>query len=156
MIAVVIPDYGPLQLQHLVLDYNGTLALDGRLLPRVAGGLRRLAKTMQIHVVTADSFGVAATQLAGLPLTLKILPPAAQADGKRDFVTQLGRKTVVAIGNGRNDRKMLKAAALGIAVIQREGAAAETVAAADVVSSSILEALDLLQNPKRLLATLRS
>ena len=61
-----------------------------------------------------------------------------------------------AAGNGRNDRKMLKAAALGIAVIQREGAAAETVAAADVVSSSILDALELLQNPKRLLATLRS
>jgi soluble P-type ATPase len=41
VIAVVIPDYGSLQLQHLVLDYNGTLALDGRLLPKVAGGLAR-------------------------------------------------------------------------------------------------------------------
>jgi soluble P-type ATPase len=51
---------------------------------------------------------------------------------------------------------MLSAAALGIAIIQREGSAAETVASADVVSTNILDALELLHNPKRLVATLRS
>ena len=56
----------------------------------------------------------------------------------------------------RNDRLMLKEAALGIAVILKEGASAESVAAADVVCTDIVAALELLQNPLRLIATLRT
>ncbi len=50
---------------------------------------------------------------------------------------------------------MLAAAALGIAVPGPEGAAAVTLAAADVVAPDILVALDLLTHPQRLVATLR-
>ena len=32
MIAETIPGYGAVRIEHLVLDYNGTLAVDGRLL----------------------------------------------------------------------------------------------------------------------------
>jgi len=156
MIQVSIPDFGELRLEHLVTDYNGTLARDGKLLPHVASLLRSLAKKVQIHVVTADTFGLAAKQLAGLPVELKILPAESQVEAKAALVARLGRQSVVAIGNGRNDRKMLKTAALGIVVIQGEGAAAQTVAAADVVTPDIRIALELLKNPKRLKATLRS
>ena len=52
--------------------------------------------------------------------------------------------------------RLLKAAALGIAVVQEEGAAAETMMAADVVSPDIVSALNLLVSPLRLVATLRS
>jgi soluble P-type ATPase len=62
---------------------------------------------------------------------------------------------VAAIGNGRNDQLMLAAAALGIAVVQEEGAAIESLSAADVVLPDIRSALDLLLFPKRLIATLR-
>jgi soluble P-type ATPase len=51
---------------------------------------------------------------------------------------------------------MLKEAILGIAVIQEEGAAVESLVAADIVTRSILDALDLLLRPLRLTATLRS
>jgi soluble P-type ATPase len=51
---------------------------------------------------------------------------------------------------------MLKASALGVAVIQGEGAAFETLASADVVCTDIRSALSLLSNPMRLIATLRS
>ena len=156
MIAVNIPGFAQLALHHLVLDYNGTLAVDGRLRPGVKPLLRRLAKSLRIHVVTADTFGLAARQLAGLPLELHILGLERQATAKRLFVGRLGRDGVVAIGNGRNDRFMLASAALGIAVCQREGAAAETVAAANVVVSDIRDALSLLLHPNRLVATLRS
>ncbi|WP_217995181.1 ATPase P [Methylogaea oryzae] len=115
MIEVNIPGFGDLQLFHLVLDYNGTLALDGTRLPGVAEALAALSRDLQIHVVTADTYGLAASQLAGLPVKLTILPAGAQADAKRDFVTALGAASVAAIGNGRNDRKMLDAAAIGIA-----------------------------------------
>lgn len=156
MIEIKIPGFRELRLRHLVLDYNGTLAQDGQLLPGVGDILRELAPDLQIHVITADTFGLAASQLAGLPVKLTITPVESQADAKLAFVTGLGLDGVVAIGNGRNDRKMLQAAPLGIALIQKEGGSTETLAAADVASANILDALDLLRNPKRLIATLRS
>ena len=45
MIAVDIPGLRELRLEHLVLDYNGTLAEDGKLLPGVATTLQALART---------------------------------------------------------------------------------------------------------------
>ncbi|MBV9327442.1 MAG: hypothetical protein JO020_15490 [Chloroflexi bacterium] len=50
---------------------------------------------------------------------------------------------------------MLREAALGIAIVGPEGLAAGALAAADVVVPSISDALGLLRNPKRLIATLR-
>lgn len=156
MISIDIPGFGKLELAHLVLDYNGTLALDGGLLPGVAEALSCLAASIRIHVVTADTFGVARRELAGLPIELTITPADGQADAKLQFVSALGANTVVAIGNGRNDHKMLGAAALGIALVQGEGGATEALASADLASTSVLDALELLRNPKRLVATLRS
>ena len=51
---------------------------------------------------------------------------------------------------------MLQQSALGIALLQAEGAAAQTVMSADVVATNILDALALLTNPLRLVATLRA
>lgn len=156
MIKINIPGFRNLELAHLVLDFNGTLAIDGVLLPGVGEALRVLSLDLEIHVITADTFGLAASQLDRLPVKLTVTPAESQAEAKSEFVSQLGSDRVVAIGNGRNDREMLKAAALGIALIQTEGASAETLANADVVSSVILDALALLRNPKRIIATLRS
>lgn len=156
MLTVEIPGYGVLQIEHLVLDFNGTLACDGVLIEGVAYRLRVLASSLSVHVVTADTFGKASAALAGLPCAISILGPDHQDSAKLAYVVRLGCERTVCIGNGRNDRSMLKAAALGIAVVQVEAAAAETLAAADVISSSITDALDLLAHPLRLVATLRS
>ena len=156
MISIDIPGFHNLNLEHLVMDYNGTLACDGELLPGVAEAVRDLAPRISIHVITADTFGLARAQLAGLPVTLTITPTENQAETKLRFISGLGADRVVAVGNGRNDLRMLKGAALGIAVIQAEGSATETLAGTDVVCTDILDALELLRNPKRLIATLRS
>jgi P-type E1-E2 ATPase len=74
---------------------------------------------------------------------------------KAELVRRLGSDSTVAIGNGANDAQMLKEAAIGIAVVGPEGASAATVQQADVVTRSIVDALDLLLNPRRLVATLR-
>ena len=155
MIEIVIPGSGALALQHLVLDYNGTLACDGVLLPGVREGLQVLAEKLQVHVVTADTFGQAREELAGVLCQLHILPSGKHTEAKLAYVEQLGAAACVCIGNGRNDRLMLKEAALGIAVIQAEGASSATLSAADIVTPSIKSALDLLLNPLRLIATLR-
>ena len=156
MITVDVPGFRELRLEHLVFDYNGTVAEDGALLPGVAEAVIALTKTIRIQVVTADTFGLAATRLAGLPVELTIISGVAQANRKLEFVRSLNADLVVAIGNGRNDRQMLKAAAVGIALIQREGGAVDALKCADVIAVDIRDALGLLQHPKRLIATLRS
>jgi soluble P-type ATPase len=155
VIKIDVPGFGLLRLEHLVLDFNGTLAVDGALLPGVAERLLALAPRLSIHVLTADTHGTAALALEGLPCALAVVPPSGQAEAKRRFVEALGAECVVAIGNGRNDRLMLEAARIGIAVMQREGAAAETLAEAGVVVPAIEDALDLLAHPLRLVASLR-
>jgi soluble P-type ATPase len=156
MIAQTIPGFGALRLQHLVLDFNGTLALDGRLLPGVRPRLRALAGLLELHVVTADTFGTARRALGDLPCKLVVLRAAGQDRAKARYVHALGARATVAIGNGRNDRGMLRASRLGIAVVQSEGASSEALHAADIIVSSVLDALDLLLRPQRMLASLRT
>ena len=156
MIDIAIPNFGPLRLSHLVMDYNGTLARDGILIDRVGQTLSVLAASLQLHVVTADTHGQVKRATAGLECTLHILPHDRQAQGKRDYIRRLGATQTVSIGNGRNDVLMLKESALGIALIQAEGAFGGVLSAADVVCTDILAALDLLLHPLRLMATLRS
>jgi len=156
MIEISIPGDGSLRLSYLVMDYNGTLACNGVLLEGVAERLTELARHLSLYVLTADTFGTARAVLADLPCTVHILPQVGQDHAKMAFVTQLGRGETVCIGNGRNDKLMLQAAALGIAIVGPEGAATDAVLAADIVAPSIQVALDLLLHPLRLVATLRS
>ncbi len=156
MIELSIPGFKDLRLEHLVLDFNGTVAQDGLLIHGVKSRLLGLSEQLYLHVVTADTFGAVKQAISGVPCTLHILPADRQAEGKRDYVRQLGAQRTSSMGNGRNDRLMLKEAALGICVVLSEGAFSGTLLAADVVCTSILDALDLLHHPLRLTATLRS
>jgi P-type E1-E2 ATPase len=156
MLEIDIPGYRTLRLEHLVLDYNGTLACDGELLDGVRERLAALSDRLQIHIVTGDTFGKARAELTGIACELLVLPVEGQDQLKLEYIRQLGSDTTVCVGNGRNDRLMLAEAGLGIAVVQAEGAAVETVRAAAVFLPDILAALDLLMHPLRLVATLRS
>jgi soluble P-type ATPase len=156
MIEIAVPGYKKLQLEHLVLDYNGTMACDGTLIYGVEERLTALSDQLTVHILTADTFGKVEKAVAEIPCQLSILAIGSQDIGKLDYVQDIGPKKTVCIGNGRNDRLMLKAAALGIAVVQEEGTAVETIMSADVVAPNILTALNLLTHPLRLIATLRS
>lgn len=155
MIDLDIPTFGCLKLSYLVADYNGTLAKDGILLPGVSDRLRQLASSMELHVLTADTFGIARDQLQGLPIKLEILSKNNEAQQKKRYLEKLGADHVVAFGNGNNDQLMLKTARLSIAVIGKEGASFGAIQAANIIVSDILDGLDLLLHPLRCLATLR-
>jgi soluble P-type ATPase len=155
MIEIDIPGRATMQLRHLVVDYNGTLAVDGSLLPGVRELLAQLTDRVEIHVVTGDTFLKAQASFSGVRCKVTILGSLNQAEAKVQYVEQLGPMSCVCIGNGRNDRLMLRGARLGIVVNQGEGAAIETVLAADVMAPDIGSALALLLNPLRLTATLR-
>lgn len=153
---LAIPGFGALRLEHLVLDYNGTLGIDGRLIPGVKLRLNRLAASLAVHVITADTFGRARGSLRDVDCSLEILKQGGEDRAKAALVRRLGAGRVACIGNGRNDRLMLRTAALGIATVQREGAAVEAMRGADIVVHDVRDALDLLLQPRRLVATLRS
>lgn len=155
MIRVEVPGRGVLELHHLVLDLNGTLATDGVVPPSVAGRVQALSGSLEVHIVTADTFGTAGA-LEGLGGRVVRLPAGDQVTAKADIVRALIGDRTVAVGNGMNDMAMLRDAALGILVIGREGAAVPSLLAADLVVPCIEDALDLLGSPKRLIASLRT
>lgn len=144
---------------HLVLDVNGTLAMDGLLLPGIAERLVDLQPLLQIHLLTADTHGRQGEIDRQLGLTAIILPPPSPTSSQRalkaNFVIDLGAANVVAIGNGNNDAGMIEAAGLGIAILGPEGLATGALVAADLVCANADDALDLLRHPNRLRATLR-
>jgi P-type E1-E2 ATPase len=136
----------------LVLDYTGTLSLDGALLPGVRERLAGLAASLRITVLTADTFGTAVEQLKGLPVEVRVIQTGID---KANIVREIGPAKVIAIGNGRNDVPMMTLAGLRIAVIGPEGASVALLQVADVVVRDIHDALDLIARPLRLKATLR-
>lgn len=155
MIQLDIPGRGTLRLSHLVLDVNGTIAKDGRLLDKVAKPLAALRDRMNIHLLTADTYG----RQDNIDLMLGVKAIRIQAGDesrqKAEYVQQLGAETVMAIGQGANDAAMLRAAAIGVAVLGDEGLAGAALQSADLVMASIYDALNLLEYPTRLIATLR-
>ncbi len=155
MLSVDVQGFGKLELQHLVLDFNGTLALDGRPIPGVAELIRELSQKMQVHVITADTHGGCREALSGLPCSVDILGPGPEDKAKLFFVQELGAKNCACVGNGANDRYMLGQCGVGVAVIQGECASSLAVADADIVALDIISALELFKYPMRLAATLR-
>ena len=156
MLTIEVPGYKRFDLEHLVLDFNGTIAFDGKIIDGVKKRIEELASSLKIHVLTADSFGSAHTELIGYPCKLYVLEQENQEQGKLEYIQRLGCSLTVCIGNGQNDRLMLKEATLGICICMAEGAATGSVLSADILCPDILSALDLLIHPQRLMATLRT
>lgn len=146
------PGSHPIRLTRVLLDYNGTLALDGNLFENVSSLLMDLSRLVDVTIITLDTFGTAREQLSGLPVEVRI---AANGSEKKQFVASLSGGGVAAIGNGMNDTQMFTVADIAIGIIGPEGAAADLLKVATVIVTTIEDALGLLLTPKRLTATLR-
>lgn len=152
MIHLDIPQRGSVDLQHAVFDVNGTLAVDGFVIPEAASRLRILGRYLFIHVLTAGTQGDLAQIEHELGFSIQLMESGEQ---KRCYVEQLGAAHVIAFGNGETDAGMLQAAAIGVAVLTEEGVAIRALQSADVLVQGPVHAIDLLLKPKRLIATLR-
>lgn len=152
---IQIPGCGALDLEHVVLDFNGTLAVDGVVNSEVRELLRRLAESFTLHVLTADTRGTAAGEVEDLPVTLHIVTADDAGGEKRRIVEHLGATSCACLGNGRNDAPMLGIACLAIAVLEKEGMYAGLISEADLIVRSIEDGLNLLLDEKRLIAGLR-
>jgi len=155
MISLTIPGRGAYELEHLVMDVNGTLAVDGQLIEGLAKKIEALRDRLMIHLLTADTHGKQSVIDQQLGLTAVRIAQGSESFQKAVYVNKLGCEKVVAIGQGSNDAEMLEIARLGICVMSAEGTAKESLLAADLVVPNIFYALDLLENPKRITASLR-
>jgi soluble P-type ATPase len=155
MLEIEIPGFGSIKLKHLVSNFAGTLSLNGKLIPGVEDRLNKIAEFLSIHVLTSDTFSSAKSALKNVNCTTTVLKGKYHDIQKEEYVEKLGATSVVALGNGNNDRKTLRAARIGIAVTGIEGCAIDILMAADINVNNICDGLDLLLNPKRCKATLR-
>lgn len=157
MLSLNIPGYKheKIILSHLMLDFNGTLAIDGTLVGGIREKLSLLSKSLQIHVVTGNTFGTAENELKGIYCQLVLLKKNNQQEQKSDYIDQLGSQSVISIGNGNNDQLMLQKSVIGISVIQTEGTSIRALQQSDLCCKDVNEALSLIIYPKRLIATLR-
>ena len=118
----------------------------------MADRLKALGAHLSLHVLTAGTHGNIAEleRVLGFPLHMIRI-----GEEKVHYVEQLGPASVIAFGNGMNDVGMLRLAAIGVAVLAGEGVAIGALQAADVLALGPVDAIDLVLNPKRLVATLR-
>lgn len=155
VIDIAIPGKGNYAIEHLILDLNGTIALDGSIIKGVREKLTELSRKLEVMVVTADTNRNAEALLGDLGISVHKVREGHEDSQKLEAVLQKGRNRTISIGNGSNDVSMLKESAIGICVVGSEGASAGAMVASDLVVPGINDALDLLLKPHRLRATLR-
>lgn len=155
MISIDIPGFGTLNLEYAVMDVNGTLTVDGKLIQGVPDAFQELGKKLTLYLLTADTLGKQAGINQILNTTAALVSKGDEVRQKAAFIRELGAAKVAAIGQGANDAGMLQEASLGICVLSPEGTARESLLQADIVVPDILSAFELLQNPLRLKASLR-
>ena len=155
MIELNIPGHGTVQLEHLVTDVNGTLAVDGRLLEGLARSIAKLRDRLEVHLLTADTYNRQHLIDQQLNMQAVRIQPGDEAEQKAAYIHRLGADRVVAIGQGANDTAMLKSAALSICVLSQEGVSVESLLAADLVVPNVSAAFELIEKPLRIVASLR-
>ncbi|MCC3867499.1 HAD family hydrolase [Terrisporobacter mayombei] len=155
MINIDIPGRESLELENLVFDFNGTIAVDGRILENIKNQLTELSKIINIYVITADTYGMAQEECEKVNLKVITVPTGCVGKHKGDLVKKLGGKVTATIGNGFNDIDMFKESKLSVAVIEGEGTCSKLIINSDIVTRSIEEALNLFLTPNHIKADLR-
>lgn len=153
---IKIPGRDPLEINHIMLDYNGTIAIDGMLIDEVKTLINTFAHLVEFHVITADTYGNVASELSEVNCHIIKLSADSAFATKLQYLRHLGAKQTVCVGNGYNDREMLQHSLLGIAVLQGEGVNTQALLHSDILCTSILDVFGYLQQPNRLKATLRN
>ena len=151
-----IPGRDAIEIKNVVFDFNGTIAVDGKLIEGVAELINELSIEINFHVITADTYGSVEKEMATINGSVVKIPENNQDKGKLAFLEKLGKDKTLCVGNGNNDKLMLKEAVIGIAIIQEEGVCVDTLFAADIACKSIIDVFSYFKTPDRMKATLRN
>ena len=149
MIILQRPGQIPLEIEFILLNFEGTLATDRRIHPKAKDKLNLLAKRSKIYILAKGEQEAIGEILKKIKAEVIYLTEGEVSQGKLDLLRQVGAARTVAIGNGVDDAAMIEEAGLGICVMGKEGASGEAIEKADVVFADILHALDFLLKPLR-------
>lgn len=155
MLKITIPGQEDLIIKHIVLDFNGTLATDGKIKPALKEMLAEITKISDVHILSSDTYGSVLNECKDVGIRVQVLSGNNGSLEKRKFVQELGAKSTICIGNGTNDTGMFDICALAIILMGEEGCSAKALAKADIAVKSSEDALALLLNPRRITATVR-
>ncbi|MHA1607534.1 MAG: HAD family hydrolase [Candidatus Freyarchaeota archaeon] len=157
MIVFSIPGVGDVRVENVVFDLNGTLSMNGVVPPEVQSKVRQLSKTVNVVLLSSDTRGNLAEVGEMLGARWKRVSGQALPEDveKEKVVEELGAENTIAVGNGRNDALMLKKAKIGIVVIGEEGASSTAIMNADIVVTSPLQAIEMILDPQKIVATMR-
>ena len=148
-----IPGQGKVEIKTLVLDLNGTLAVNGKLVEGVKERLDELnKKDLEIVFFSGDTRGNA--QYLANDLGIKF-EKASNAADKSKLIEKYEPMKCAAIGNGLIDEIKLSKARIAIVTIQAEGVHKKSLMEADIIVPSINDALDLFLDEKKMIATMR-
>ena len=154
MITILRSGQEPLEIDFILLDFEGTLASDRRVHPKAKDRINLLSKRTKIYILTKEEKILMEEVLKKVKAEIIYLMEGEASQQKLDLLRQLGASRTVAIGNGVDDVPMIEEAGLGISVMGKEGTFSEALKKADVVFMNILDALDFLLKPLRQKATL--
>jgi soluble P-type ATPase len=154
MIILQRPGQEPLEIEFIMLNFEGSLATDQRVHPKAKDKINLLSKRAKIFVFTTGEKARVSEVLRNVKAEVIYLKEGEASRGKLDLLQHLGPHRAVAIGNGMNDMEMIEHSGLGIGVMSREGTLAEVIGKADLVFMTILDALDFLLKPLRQKAVL--
>lgn len=156
MLIYNIPGRGRIEIENVVFDYNGTVAVDGKLIDDARELILKLKEYVNIHILTADTYGTVENQCKELGVKVSTFPKEMASLSKKEIVENLGPEKTICVGNGFNDIEMFKICKLSIAVMENEGCSGKLLSYSDVVTKSIKDAIEIILSENRMKATLRS
>lgn len=156
MIAYKIPGRDDIEIEHIVFDYNGTIAVDGKILEGVKALLSELENHVKTYILTADTYASVEKECKDISSKVLTFPNENTGEFKKSIVKELGGEKTICIGNGFNDILMFKEAIISIAVVEKEGASGKLLLSSDIVTKSIYHAIDIILNKDKMKAVLRN
>ena len=154
MITIQRPGKETLEIEFILIDFEGTLASDGRVHPKAKDKINLLSKRTKIYILTKKEKEEIGETLKKVKAEVTYFTGEDVSLQKSELLRRLGEQRTVAIGNGMDDAPIMEAAGLSVCILGKEGAAGEALRRADVVVTDILDALDFLLKPLRQRATL--
>lgn len=156
MILYEIPGRENIEVENIVFDYNGTIAVDGKLIDGVKELINKLSKYANIYILTADTYGTVEKECIDINGKILTFPKENAGDSKRKIVKELGGNGTLCLGNGYNDIPMFEESVLSICIIEGEGASGKLLGKADIVVRDIIEGINIVLNKNMVRATLRN
>lgn len=154
MISIQRPGQEAIEIDYILIDFEGTLASDGRVHPKAKDKINLLSKRTKIYILAKGEREKVQETLRRVKADLFFIKEEEASLQKLELLLNLGPSRSVVIGNGMDDVRMIKEAGLSMAIIGKEGTSGELIRTADLIFTNMIDALDFLLKPLRQKATL--